>query len=411
MGCAVSVYAVGKKKKKNIISEVSIFVPSMRVPVQCDIQRTLKGVIPKDLADRLTSIRNQIVLIAQDTDVSAIDELQQALEEYLSLLVGLTRKEFGLQDLIGFKWRNLEDGQEEISVANSWFELLSVLHMMAMLTLVEANMKLIPKDSAMTERVVSGDCMRDAVDLLLKTAGYLDFCVQDVLVHLPPDVKNRLPKDLHQSILEATSNQALAQGTEIQLGLALESQNATLSVKRRLACEAVSYYGQALCCLSGNNNFNGTAKKHILFIKWKYLEAKAAAYYYHGIIVDKGTEPSSHASALCCFLAAEELLTESKKAALSFCLAEPVTRTPPPWGVMKHLNKKVPETATRKSQMYGYLLDQEKGQALPELPEFQLSLKPDEYILPETDSTWDSEIPGQSLKEHLKDCEDGVETE
>ncbi|XP_070051958.1 uncharacterized protein [Nicotiana tomentosiformis] len=410
MGCAVSVYAVGKKKKKNIIPEVSIFVPSMRVPVQCDIQRTLKGVIPKDLADRLTSIRNQIVLIAQDTDVSAIDELQQALEEYLSLLVGLTRKEFGLQDLIGFKWRNLEDGQEqEISVANSWFELLSVLHMMAMLTLVEANMKLIPKDSAMTERVVSGDCMRDAVDLLLKTAGYLDFCVQDVLVHLPPDVK--LPKDLRQGILEATSTQALAQGTEIQLGLALESQNATLSVKRRLACEAVSYYGQALCCLSGHNNFHGTAKKHILFIKWKYLEAKAVAYYYHGIIVDKGTEPSSHVSALCCFLAAEELLTESKKASLSFCLAEPVTRTPPPWGVMKHLNKKVPETAARKTQMYGYLLDQEKGQALPDLPEFQLSLKPDEYTLPETDSTWNNEIPGQSLKEHLKDCEDGVETE
>ncbi|KAK4367380.1 hypothetical protein RND71_011172 [Anisodus tanguticus] len=416
MGCAVSVYAVGKKKtKKKSIPEVSIFVPSMRVPAQCDLQRTLKGVIPKDLADRLTSIRNQIVLIAQDTDVSAIDELQQALKEYLSVLVGLSRKEFGFQDLVGFKWKNLEDGQEEISVANSWFELLYVLHMMAMLTLVEANMKLIPKDSDMTERVVSGDCTRDAVDLLLKAAGYLDFCVQDVLVHLPPDVKNRLPKDLHQGILEATSNQALAQGTEIQLGLALESQNATLSVKRRLACEAVSYYGQALCCLSGDNNSHGTAKKHLSFIKWKYLEAKAAAYYYHGIIVDKGTEPSCHVSAVCCFLAAEELLAESKKASLSFCLAEPVTRTPPAWGVMKHLNKKVPETAAKKSQMYGYLLDQEKGlQVLPDLPEFQLSLKPDDYILPEAVLTWDSEkwdIPGQSLKEHLKDCEDGVETE
>lgn len=124
MGCAVSVYAVGKKKKKSIIPEVSIFVPSMRVPAQCDLQRTLKGVLPKDLADRLSSIRNQILLIAQDTgiythalkmetcshitlipylidllitslcslDVSAIDELQQTLSEYLSLLVGLTRK-------------------------------------------------------------------------------------------------------------------------------------------------------------------------------------------------------------------------------------------------------------------------------------------------------------------------------
>uniref|UniRef100_M1BM37 Uncharacterized protein n=1 Tax=Solanum tuberosum TaxID=4113 RepID=M1BM37_SOLTU len=92
MGCAVFIYQVGKKKKqKGIILEVSIFVPSMRVPVQCDLQRTLKGVIPKDLVDRLTSIRNQILIIAQDAYVSAIDELQKALEEYLSLLVGLTR--------------------------------------------------------------------------------------------------------------------------------------------------------------------------------------------------------------------------------------------------------------------------------------------------------------------------------
>ncbi|KAG5589080.1 hypothetical protein H5410_039594 [Solanum commersonii] len=65
-----------------------------------------------------------------------------------------------------------------------------------------------------------------------------------------------------------------APGTEIQLGLAFESQNATLSVKRRQACEEVSYYALILCCLSGDNNFHGTAKKHLLFIKWKCLEAK-----------------------------------------------------------------------------------------------------------------------------------------
>lgn len=34
------------------------------------------------------------------------------------------------------------------------------------------------------------------------------------------------------------------QGTEIQLGLAVESQKATLSVKRRLACELLIYYSQ-----------------------------------------------------------------------------------------------------------------------------------------------------------------------
>lgn len=40
-------------------------------------------------------------------------------------------------------------------MANTWFELLSVLHMMAMLALTEANLKLIPKDGSLSERLVS----------------------------------------------------------------------------------------------------------------------------------------------------------------------------------------------------------------------------------------------------------------
>ncbi|XP_059669936.1 uncharacterized protein LOC132315613 [Cornus florida] len=414
MGCVSSIHIVGSKKKKTV-PQVAVFVTPMRLPAQSDLQTTLRGLIPRHLADRIISLRNQIVLVAQDTDGSAVTELIRALEEYLSLLLGLTKKEHGLQNLVEFKWKTL-DGQQEICVANSWFELLSVIHLMAMLTLTEANSMLIPKDHPDScERVVSADCMRDAVDLLLKASGYLEFCIRHVLVRLPSDIKGRLPKDLHEGVLEAISIQALGQGTEMQLSLAVGSQNVNLSVKRRLACEQLSYFGKAHYGLSGCNNDNGYVKKHLLFIKWKYLEAKAAAYYYHGLILDKGTEPSCHVSAVCCFLAAEELLSESKKTCLNFCVAVPVTRAPPPWGAMKYLKKKIPEVASRKSQMYGYLLDQEKGlQDLPDLPEFQLSLRPDDYELPEMDSAWDSEkweIPGQPLKEHLKDCEDEMENE
>lgn len=151
------------------------------------------------------------------------------------------------------------------------------------------------------------------------------------------------------------------QGTEIQLGLAVESQKASLSVKRRLACEQLSYFSQAHCCLSQCDLSHGYGKKHLWFIKWKFLEAKvlwllmaqafpgirasfflsgklifgygvhqAAAYYYHGLITDKGNDPSSSVSAVCCFAAAEELLAESKKACLSFCLADPVSRLESP---------------------------------------------------------------------------------
>ena len=53
-------------------------------------------------------------------------------------------------------------------------------------------------------------------------------------------------------------------------------------------------------------------------------------------------------------------------------------------------------------------------QSLPDLPDFQLSLRPDDYELPETDPAWDCEKwenQSQPLKEHLKDCEDEIEPE
>lgn len=411
MGCTSSVYAVGRKKKLSI-PEMVVFVPSMRIPVQSDLQRPLRGLIPKDLADRLCSLRNQIVLVAEDTGGSAITELRRALEEYLSVLIGLTKKETIDDGLIEFKWRNLENGRQETCVANFWFELLSVVHLMAMLTISQADSLMIPKDHTGSGlRVVSSDCKRDAIDLLLKASGYLDCCIRDILVYIPSDIKKRLPNDFQPGVLEAISIQTLGQGTEIQLGLAVETQNATLSVKRRLACEQLIYFSQAYQCLSECDMDRGYGKKHMSFIKWKFLESKAAAYYYHGLMLDKGLEPSCHVSAVCCFLAAEELLLESKKACLSFCLASPVTRSPPLWGAMKHLHQKIPEVASRKSQMYGYLLEQEKAlQALPELPEFQLSLRPEEYQLPELDSAWSSEnCEAQSqtlkLKEHLNDSD------
>ncbi|KAL8108791.1 hypothetical protein AgCh_025034 [Apium graveolens] len=410
MGCTSSIYKIASKKKN--IPQFTVFVPPLRVPDQSDdIHKMLRCLIPKALVDRITSLRNQIVLVAQDTGGTAVLELQGALEEYLSLIVGLTNRENGIQELVEFKWKNIEDGKREVCVKDSWFEILSVVHMMATLTLSEANSKLISKDPT-SDRVVTSDSMSAAVDLLLKAAGYLEFCIRDILVHIPADIKSMMPKDLQEDVIGAISIQALAQGTEVQLGLAVESKKATLPVKRRLACEQLSYLGQAHFYLTKCINY-GNGKKHLLFIKWKYLEAKAAAYYYNGLIVDKGTNPSCHTSAVCCFLAAEELLTESKKACLNFCLTVPITRTPPLWGAMKHLNKKIPETAFKKSQMYGYLLDQEKGlHGVPDLPEFELSLKPEEYKFPETNEEWDREkwkIPGQTLKEHLIESEDEME--
>lgn len=53
---------------------------------------------------------------------------------------------------------------------------------------------------------------------------------------------------------------------------------------------------------------------------------QAAAYYYHGLLLDKGTADIDHVNALSCLLAADELLADCKRICLSFCLAKPVTR-------------------------------------------------------------------------------------
>ncbi|KAL1188971.1 hypothetical protein V5N11_029075 [Cardamine amara subsp. amara] len=412
MGCATSAYAVvGRKNKKRIIQESVVFVLQFRVPVQSDLQRQLKGVAPKTTIDRLTCLRNQIQLVAEDTEGSAISELRTALEEYLSLLNGLIKKSSendGMEGCVEFKWKTIGDGRRaEICFTNLWMEMLTVIHMMAALALTEANSLMIPKNCSASGngvRVVSTDSRREAVDLLLKASGYLEFCVREILARFPPDIKSKLPDDMQESVMQTLSIQALGQGTEIQLGLAVDSQKATLSVKRRLACEQVIYFSQAYHCLSGCEVVShGCAKKLLRFIYWKFLEAKAAAYYYHGLVTDKGTEPACHVSAVCCFLAAAEILGESKKACLSFCLAPPVTRAPPMWGVMKHLSQKIPEVAFRKSQMYGYLLeDEEKAmQCLPELPDFQLSLRPDDFELPEMEDVSSAGKQTHMLSEHL----------
>ncbi|XP_010250576.1 PREDICTED: uncharacterized protein LOC104592790 [Nelumbo nucifera] len=408
---------VGRKKKKVNIPEFTVFVPPLRVPVESDFQLPLKGILPRQLVDRLSTHRGRIVSLAEDIGGPALTELKRALDDYLPVLLGLTKAEYGLEELVDFKWKILQDRrQEAFCLENSWFEVLSIIHMLAVLSLSEANSLLIPKDHMDTcERNVSEEYKKDAIDLLLKASGYLELCNREILTRLPFEIKNRLPVDLQSGALEAMFIQALGQVTEMQLGIAVESQKATLSVKRRLACEQLNYFAQAHNSLSECNITHGYGKKHLLFIKWKYLEAKAAAYYYHGLILDKGSEPSCHISAVYCFLAAEELLADSKKACITFSIAAPVTRASPVWGVMKHLHQKIPEVASRKSQMYGYLLDQEKAlQTLPDLPDFALSLRPDDYKLPEIDLAWDSdkwETQVQTLKEHLKDVEDETESE
>ncbi|VAH56957.1 unnamed protein product [Triticum turgidum subsp. durum] len=412
MGCGASVPNGKGRKRRSVVQEVAVFIPTIRVPVATDVVQPLRGLVSKELVDRLATLRSNVVALAEDIyhgDMSAVSELQRALEEYLPVVLGLTAKESRLEASVQFSWRTIDDLMrggfiQECCLASAWYEVLSVVHMMAMLALFEANLKLIPRDGQNgAEKKVSEDSKKDVVDSLLRASGCLDYSVHHILVQIPAQIKKSFPSYLQEGMLEAISIQSLA---------------------------------QAHYCLSGCDTSDSYGKKLLLFLKWKWMDAKVArittqtlkllicdiintmfhlitfqavAYYYHALVLDKGSEPTNHISAVCCLSAADDILAESKRACLSFCLANPITRVPPPWGIMKNMHKKIPDVAYKKFQIYGHLFEQDKKsalQSLPDLPEFPLSLRPEDYEFPGTDSIWenvDCQPQIQSLKEHLED--------
>ncbi|KAF3332572.1 hypothetical protein FCM35_KLT02149 [Carex littledalei] len=87
----------------------------------------------------------------------------------------------------------------------------------------------------------------------------------------------------------------VAEAVNLQLGMAIDSPKATLCSKKKAQDNIAVLPLQ-----------DGWGKKHQLFIKWKFLESKAAAYYFHGLILDEGNTEKSHRAAAAALHASEE---------------------------------------------------------------------------------------------------------
>ncbi|XP_074581537.1 uncharacterized protein LOC141838047 isoform X2 [Curcuma longa] len=377
MGCLPSKQNdsdTGSRKRPGNVGEVAVFVPGLRVPKSVDLFQSLGDSLPRCLIERLSALRTRIVVMAaQEAPIvvkpkrktatqhggSSLPDLLQALEDYMPVLLGLVKNGSQLVDSIHFVWTNQEDDAEETKIANAWYEILSVLHLMAMLCFSEANSLLLPKTSSDSNPKVSEESRRTAIDIFLKAAGYLDCAIQHVLPQLPPDLRMDLPVDLAEGVLHSLLMQALGQSVDIQLGMAMDCPKATLAVKRRLACEMVKCWHQA------------------------------AAYYYHGIILDEGTTEKSHRMAVAALQAAEEFLRQSKRASDAFNAMPPISRNPPPCGPMKYLHEKIPKDAANKVRINQDLYNQHRIlERAPTLLDFTVALKPDDYRLPEVDHAW-----------------------
>ncbi|KAG7589974.1 BRO1 domain [Arabidopsis suecica] len=405
MGCFASRQKEtgGNRRKPTSIGDVSVYVPGLRIPQPVEFSQSLGDQLPKTLVERLTALRTRIVVMANQEGPtitrtrrktqhggSTLADLHQALEDYLPVLLGLTKDGSHLQCKVQFNWVNQEDEQEETAISNVWYEILSVLHLMAMLQMSQANLLLLPRGSSDGYHPkISEENRRASIDIFLKAAGYLDCAVKHVLPQFSTELRRSLPVDLAEGALRALCLQALGQGVDIQLGMAIDSAKATLAVKRRLSCEMVKYWQQAQDNLMNLPLANGWGEKHSLFVKWKYVEAKAAAYYYHGLILDEGNTEKSHGMAVAALQAADECFKESKKASEAFNTSSPTSRTPPFFGTMKYLSEKIPKETSSKVRINRDLYSYEKiMETAPTLPDFALALKPDEYQLPSVDASW-----------------------
>ncbi|MBA0766212.1 hypothetical protein Gotri_015274 [Gossypium trilobum] len=406
MGCLLSTPEVagGARRRPRNIGEVVVFVPGLRIPRPLDFAQPLGDGLSKSLVERLSALRTRIeVMAGQEAPMTTKPRrtatqhglmtlrLSLALEDYLPVLLGLVENGIYIRNWLKhnlrFCWINQEADVEETTMSDSWYEVLSVLHLMAVLLLSQANLLLLPnKFTSGYQSTALEDCKRASIDIFLKAAGYLDFAVQKVLPQLPLELRNDLPLDLSEGVLKALCLQALGQGVEIQLGMAIDSIKATLAVKRRLACEMVKYWHQAEEYIKDLPLANGWGEKHKLFIQWKHIEAKAIAYYLHGLILEEGNTSAGIAAAA--LQAAEEYLKESKMACDSFHVTLPSSRNPPPWGASKYLAERIPKDISSKTINWDSQKHEMIKQVAPALPDFVLSLKPDEYQLPSTDPSW-----------------------
>ncbi|KAL1819812.1 hypothetical protein DCAR_0416130 [Daucus carota subsp. sativus] len=410
MGCfaSTSKHSGDIRRRPNNIGEVAVFVPGLRIPKPVDFSQSLGDHLSKNLVERLSALRTRVVVMAGQEGPaitrtkrrsatqhggSTLGDLIQALDDYLPVLMGLVKEGTPLQHKVQFVWVNQEDEVEETAMFSAWYEVLSVLHLMAALLFSQANLLLLPRTSSDGHQPkVSEESRRSSIDIFLKAAGYLDCAIQQVLPQLPPELRRNLPVDLSEGVLRALCLQALGQGVDIQLGLAIDSTKATLAVKRRLACEMVKYWQQAHDNITNILLANGWGEKHKLFVKWKYSEARAAAYYYHGLILDEGNTEKSHGMAVAALQAADEYLKESKKTCEAFNAAAPLSRIPPLWGTMKFLSEKIPKDTSSKVRINRDLYSYEKiMETAPTLPDFALALKPDEFQLPPVHTSWNNE--------------------
>lgn len=107
MGCMLSTLNDSREKRRRSrnVGEIVVFVPGLRTPKAMDFSGQLGDGLSRSLVERLSALRTRIVVMAGEEGLvpaksrrvatrhggSAMADLQQALEDYLPVLLGLAQ--------------------------------------------------------------------------------------------------------------------------------------------------------------------------------------------------------------------------------------------------------------------------------------------------------------------------------
>jgi len=129
MGCGASKWRDPGVHQRSLssVGDVVVFLPGLRVPRNIDFSRTLGDHLDKSVVERLTALRERVVVMATQESATALKprrrvatrhggsstaNLLQALEEYLPALIGLAKEGSELRNKVQFVWANQEDMAE-----------------------------------------------------------------------------------------------------------------------------------------------------------------------------------------------------------------------------------------------------------------------------------------------------------
>jgi hypothetical protein len=130
---------------------------------------------------------------------------------------------------------------QETALSSAYYELLSVLHLLGMLAMQDANLMLTPTleiddykskifegmfscyalhpifafgryvATSCSWNTVTNESKRMAIETLLKAVSYFECAISAVIPNAPDDIKAKLPADLMEGMFIALEQQALGQ--------------------------------------------------------------------------------------------------------------------------------------------------------------------------------------------------------